>query len=416
MASLSSTKRNGKTCFQIWVGAEPNRRNIWLGAVSKTRAHEIFSFVIQLESAAATNTQIGPAAKHWLKGLDDRFHTKLVKAGLAHARASDSVKTFFAERLMSLECSARTRDIYQRAHIKFFEFMGNDCNLRAITPKMAHDFYHVHLVKAGLAESYRGKTARVIREFFDKALTFELIDRNPFAGFEIASEVDRSRHVYIDRPDIIRLVAKAVDARWRCMFGFAGLCGLRSRSELAEICWECINWDESTFTVPKVKTKTRTVPIFGDFRPFLEAYHQQVIGLDMQTVATGRIFPNCPSQTQLVRKLNQTIAKAAMQPWVKPFMNLRSSCETYLIRLGFDLTTVTTWLGNSPKVAQKHYLQVTPGDIAKAARLEKFSNSFQHCGEQVCIEHENIGLLSTERRSKAEKYTREDSNLQPSVP
>jgi integrase len=382
MASLSSTKRNGKTCFQVWIGAEPNRRNIWLGTISKTRANEIVSYVVQLESATDTNTQLGHGAKEWIRGLDDRFHAKLVKVGLTKPRASDTVKAFFAERLKSLTCAARTRDIYQRAHNKFFEFMGDDRNLRDVTPKMAHDFYHVHLLESGIADSYRCKIAKVIREFFDKALTFELIDRNPFAGFEIACDVDRSRHVYIDRPDILDMIHKAVDSRWRCLFGFAGLCGLRSRSELAAIRWEDIHWDDNTFTVPKVKTKARTVPIFGDFRPLLEAYHRQVIGPDMQTIATGRIFPHCPSQTQLARKLNQTIAKAGMQPWPRPYMNLRSSCETYLIRQGFDLTTVTTWLGNSPRIAQQHYLQVTPGDIAKAAGIEKFSNSFQHTVEQ----------------------------------
>ena len=33
------------------------------------------------------------------------------------------------------------------------------------------------------------------------------------------------------------------------------------------------------------------------------------------------------------------------------------------------LNTVTRWLGNSPDVARKHYLQITPDDIAKATAM-----------------------------------------------
>ena len=418
MASLSSTKRNGKRCFQIWIGSEPNRRNLWLGSVSKTRANEILSNVIQLEAASESNTQLNKGTKEWLSAVEDRFHAKLVKVGIAKPRASETVKAFFAERLKSLKCSTRTHDIYQRAHKKFYDFINEDLNIRDITPKMAHDFYNVHLLKTIKAPSYRAKTAKIVREYFDKAVLFELIDKNPFAGFEITSDADRSRHAFIDRQSIIQIIKKGPDVRWRCLLGFAGLCGLRTRSEIAELKWEDIHWDDDTFTVPAVKTKERTVPIFGDFRQMLEAYHQNVIGTDMQTIAAGLIFPNCPSQTQLTKRLNRTIAKAGMQPWVKPWMNLRSSVESHLILIeGFDIETVCKWLGNSPDVARKHYLQTTPAEIAKASAIgQKFSNSFQTGGATDRENPENPAFCIAKERGKAIKYTREDSNLQPSVP
>ena len=129
--------------------------------------------------------------------------------------------------------------------------------------------------------------------------------------------------------------------------------------------------------MPCVKTKTRTVPIFGDFRPLLEAYHQLTIKDDLLVVPSGLIFPQGPSQTQITNRLKRTATKAGLQPWAKPWLNLRSNVETQLIREGFDLTTVSTWLGNSPDVARKHNLQVTPTDISKAAAVgKKFSSSF----------------------------------------
>ena len=265
-------------------------------------------------------------------------------------------------------------------------------------------------------QSYRAKTAKIIREFFGKAVKFELIEKNPFAGFEITSDVNMDRHVFIDRQTIKHMIDTATDVRWRCLLGFAGLCGLRTRSEIAEIRWEHVHWDANTFTVPSVKTKDRTVPLFGDFREYLEAYHRQVIGPDMLKVASGPIFPDCPKQAPLTRRLNRAAAEAQLQPWPKPWMNLRSSCETSLVTvLGFDLNNVSKWLGNSPDVARKHYLQITPQDIARASAIG--AEKSPHTSEAVGSKTSRLAKMkSAQTREKAEKYTREDSNLQPSVP
>ena len=147
------------------------------------------------------------------------------------------------------------------------------------------------------------------------------------------------------------------------------MCGLRTRSEIAELRWQHINWQAGTFTVPKVKTDERIVPIFGDFRQVLEDYHELTISQQPDVQPTDLMFPKCPSQTQLTNRLKRTAKRAGLQPWAKPWMNLRSSVETYLVRKGGDIETVAKWLGNSPDVARKHYLQVTPKHIEWAAEI-----------------------------------------------
>ena len=100
-------------------------------------------------------------------------------------------------------------------------------------------------------------------------------------------------------------------------------------------------------------------------------------------------------------------------------MNLRSSVETELVRQGFDLDTVSKWLGNSPDVARKHYLQITPDDIAKASAMggkKKSADSPQHSEAEGSENRVSPSFRRAETRGKAEKYTRQESNLQPSVP
>ena len=63
--------------------------------------------------------------------------------------------------------------------------------------------------------------------------------------------------------------------------------------------------------------------------------------------------------TQNLRTHFQRIIKrAGVEPWVKLWQNLRSSCATELADK-YPEHVLTKWLGNTPKVAKEHYLQVT---------------------------------------------------------
>jgi hypothetical protein len=72
------------------------------------------------------------------------------------------------------------------------------------------------------------------------------------------------------------------------------------------------------------------------------------------------------SAVNLRTELDRAIKRAGLEPWPKRFQNLRSTRETELTDQGFPQHVVCAWLGNSPKVAHKHYLQVTPAHFAAA--------------------------------------------------
>ena len=61
------------------------------------------------------------------------------------------------------------------------------------------------------------------------------------------------------------------------------------------------------------------------------------------------------------------LRKAKVNPWPKLFQNQRSSRETELLN-EFPVHVVCAWLGNTPRVALKHYAQVTDEDFKKATR------------------------------------------------
>ena len=61
--------------------------------------------------------------------------------------------------------------------------------------------------------------------------------------------------------------------------------------------------------------------------------------------------------------------RAGFDSWPRLFQNLRASRETELAN-EFPLHVVTVWLGNTERVASKHYLQVTDDHFAQAQRAK----------------------------------------------
>lgn len=99
--------------------------------------------------------------------------------------------------------------------------------------------------------------------------------------------------------------------------------------------------------------ESRLVPLFPELRPHLEgAFDAAEPGTEF--VITRYRDKNSNLRTQFER----IIRKAGLQPWPKPFQNLRSTRETELAE-SFPIHVVCAWIGNSQAVATKHYLQVT---------------------------------------------------------
>jgi len=70
---------------------------------------------------------------------------------------------------------------------------------------------------------------------------------------------------------------------------------------------------------------------------------------------------DCNLRTQLFR----IISRAGLSAWPRLFHNLRASRETELVR-EHPIHVVCAWIGNSERVARRHYLQVTDADFEKA--------------------------------------------------
>ncbi|MEX2138897.1 MAG: site-specific integrase [Pirellulales bacterium] len=152
--------------------------------------------------------------------------------------------------------------------------------------------------------------------------------------------------------------------------------GLRCPSEVLSLRWQDVDWEGGRIVVQSPKTEhhvgkaTRTIPLFAELRPILaEAFYLASEGAayvvdgnhrDAANTASG--WRNCNLRTQFER----IVKRAGLTPWPRLFHARRASRETELAK-DYPIHVVTSWLGNTPRIALKHYLQVTDADFERAA-------------------------------------------------
>ncbi len=72
------------------------------------------------------------------------------------------------------------------------------------------------------------------------------------------------------------------------------------------------------------------------------------------------------TKNNLRTQMGRILKRASIERWPKLFQNLRSTRETELVQQGHPVHVVCAWLGNTLKVANKHYFQITDEDFQRA--------------------------------------------------
>ncbi len=150
------------------------------------------------------------------------------------------------------------------------------------------------------------------------------------------------------------------------IFALSRYGGLRCPSEHRKLKWTDVDWEKNRFLVHSPKTEhhegkaERWVPIFPELRPFLEE------AFDLAEEGAVYVIGHHARGGRMHSELTRIVKAAGLTPWPKLTNNLRASRETELAA-EYPIHVVCAWIGNSPAIAVKHYLQVTEGDFEKAA-------------------------------------------------
>ncbi len=369
MASIT-TRSNGLSFIQFVLDGK--RHTVNMGRLTGDRATRFKTHVEALVRAKKYGIDLSDQSADWLHKLDDTVHEALARTGLVSPRKVVEVptlSTWLDSVIVSrTDVKPNTTSKLRNARERLVKHFGADRLIDSIHPADADGFLR-HLKAEDYADLTVGRTVKYARQFFRVAVRGKLLTENPFEDVKASTAANAKRMFFLTREMATAVLDACPDHHWRLIFALARYGGLRCPSEHMRLTWADVDWDRNRFLVHAPKTEhhegkaERWVPIFPELRPYLEEAWERAEEGAVHLVRRSRRIRG------LYDGMTRILHRAGLTPWPKLFQNLRASRETELAAQ-FPIHVVCAWIGNSPAIAVKHYLQVTEGDFEKASALQ----------------------------------------------
>ncbi len=398
---------NGRKAVQF-TALDDKRPTIRLGKCSMRNAETVKRHVEGLVAAQIQNSTPDDETSKWVRDIGRALAEKLAAVGLIAPRAGSTttLKGFvggYIDGRGDVKTGTRTAARVDAASL--VGYFGPQRLLRTITVGDV-DQFAVWLRQQGLAPATIGRRLKRYRQFFRAAMRRRLILENPFADVKAPAQTNESRKAFITTEQTAKLLDACPDADWRLIVALARYGGLRCPSEVLALRWGDVDWEKSRIRVRSPKTEhlpggaSRLIPLFPELRPHLDAAFFAP-GPDTVHIVNRYRDATANLRTQLLR----IIGRAGLTPWPKPFHNLRASRETELAAT-FPLHVVCDWIGNSERIADRHYLQVTDEHFETAAGgaaksdANALRNAMQTVAGRICQPMTKSTQASTEQDSR----------------
>ncbi len=379
MASVSTDIKTGLVRI-IFYDRNKNRKTIYLGRVSNRTAQAVRDRIEAFLNAQLCNIQPSRNDCEWL--ISSGFYEQFAKVGLApqtdepkttEAPTLDEFLTQYQARRFS-EVKPATRLVWSQVVENLLEIMPKGIRLDEITTGHAKEF-HARLKAKGFRSSTIAKRIGFSRQFFNDAVDWEIIPKNPFAKVH-APKSSLKSNAFVSREVITRIMDKAT-IRWKVIIALSRFGGLRTPSETLSLKWSHIDWERDRMFVPEPKVehqegrRIRTCPLFPELRKILEdaleiygGQSEYVVDADAYRAAAQKEtgWQSANLRTQFLK----LIAKAGLEPWPRLFHSMRASRQTELEE-SFPSHVVCSWIGNSVAIAKQSYLLTTEEHFSRAA-------------------------------------------------
>jgi integrase len=366
---MSSVYKRGKS-YLLQVGVGRARRVRRLGDLSVAGAKTVQHHAAQIELSRKAAVLLPAATVAWLGEITDELHVKLVALGLVAPRdRSDNggIPTtigrlwddFLGNRPDLKKWTRSNLEQTKYRCIEFFKLKP----VSAITKGDAKDFRR-WLVEKGYSQATVSGFVNKTRQLFNDSIDHGLLTTNPFRKVGGGSQVNEERQFFVSREAIERVMAVAPNDEWRLLIALGRYGGLRIPSEVVGLKISNIDLERGRITIASPKTEKqgkpkRLIPLWPELRPLILKVLQKASA--DQTRLLPFILPGYNPHTQFVR----LIKNAGLVPWPKVWQNLRSTRETELLK-DFPIHVVCGWIGNTERIARRHYLQITEADFDHA--------------------------------------------------
>lgn len=379
MASIFHTTEGYAIDFQH----NGKRPRIRLGRATERQAQE---FAMRLEALLKADVLGVPPSlevAQWLVSIDSRIHSQLVRLGLATLRL-DMLADLLEAWLVSLKPKTAAASPVRAIIANLTDHFGAESRLRTFDDAARRSFEN-YLRAKHYANATVSRRLRLAKQVFDFAMSQRSIATNPFSDVKGNGEVNHDKDFEVSEAIMARLLECCDDIEFRALLCLVRYGGVRCPSEVLPMVWSQIHWDRDRFTAMSPKTEhhvdqdRRLVPLFPKLRAALTTLWEHCTpGVDLA-------FPNHQAaHAENTAKLTALCKRAGIEPWPRPFKNMRATCVTEWLRTHlvpnspYSIVDIASWAGHSPETMLKHYAQVRSEDVTSAATKENSCQSNIH--------------------------------------
>ena len=142
--------------------------------------------------------------------------------------------------------------------------------------RQGREFWRWLLEDEKLAENTAKQRLRFARTFWDQALEDGLVSINPFKARGLSVVQTAAQKEYVSWERIDKIVKKCGEQEWRLLFAMTRCIPMRIPSEIRELTWADVDYEENKILIHIPKTShigknARLAPIFSEFKDLLES-------------------------------------------------------------------------------------------------------------------------------------------------
>jgi integrase len=359
------------------VGIDGARRSIRLGKISRKDAEGIRRHVEALLASKISGQPVSRDTAAWLAALGEPLRGRLAKVGLVEHQEQLTVDELLSSWLASKR-SAGHKPTSLRAWGQTAAELSQLFGPRPLA-SLAHadgEAFRGAMQARGLRPTTIHKRLGHARAILEDAVRLGHLQANPWKHVRQRAGNPAERRAYVSIADAERVIEFCPNVWWRLLVALARFGGLRVPSEALSLAWADVDWERGRLVVPSPKTEHlgrphRVIPLFPLVRGPLEAAFEQapegavyVFPEEYRRRAQG---PAGWGGVNLRGTFAKILRRAGIAPWPRAWHSLRASCESDLAQ-SFPLAVVTKWLGNTPSVALRHYVDPTEAAFSAAQR------------------------------------------------